>query len=132
MHCRCLAGRYGQVIVGIDTDNKVNNDKGSNRPYFSVEEREKNLLSLKYPLDSLNYKLVDKVVFFSTNEFLKSIIESIKPDFIIKGLDWFGHVVGSDVGEVIYFDKQNEISSTMIEQRILSKNKTKSNFDPTI
>jgi D-beta-D-heptose 7-phosphate kinase/D-beta-D-heptose 1-phosphate adenosyltransferase len=132
MTCKTFAGRHGRVIVGVDTDAKVKKDKGENRPYYTQEERKKNLLSLTYPIDSMLTPLIDEVIFFSSNEELYDIINSVEPDIIVKGSDWKGNVIGSDLAEVIHFNIQKEYSSTNIESRILFNNKVSKRFDPTI
>jgi len=130
--CRAFACRDGKVIVGIDTDLKAKKDKGNNRPYYSQEERKNNLLSLKYPLDSLLIPLVDEVIFFSSNEELYDIINAVEPDIIVKGKSWIGNVVGSDLAEVVLYDIQEGLSTSDIESRVISKNKRIGGFDPNI
>lgn len=135
VRCRELAGRFGRVYVAIDSDEKTKQDKGERRPYFSEQERAKNILSLKYPLDGSVLQLVNEVYVFKNNEDLYDLIDkTYMPDIIVKGSDWKGNVIGSDLAEVIYFDMQNNISTTIIESRILShKKKAYSfDFDPTI
>lgn len=120
--CRELAGRFGKVFVAIDSDEKVKKDKGASRPYFSERERANNLLSLKYPLDGITIRLIDEIYVFKTNQDLYEVIDKLyMPDIIVKGSDWKGNVVGSDLAEVIYFDRQDSLSTTNIEERIREK-----------
>lgn len=116
--CRALAGRYGRVIVGLDSDNKIKADKGFHRPYYSEKERESHIMSLTYPIDSLIVKLVNNIYFFDTNEMLYETIKNLKPDFIVKGSDWQGNVIGSDLAEVILVDLEPKISLTKLENKI--------------
>jgi cytidyltransferase-like protein len=137
VECRRLAGRFGKVYVGIDTDEKVRKDKGANRPINEYWPRMQNLISLKYPLDSMVLNLIDQVHVFGSNEELYELIKKYKPDFIVKGADWKGNVIGSDLAEVILFDKQTDdrgivCSTTDLEEKILRKNKNDRGFDPTI
>jgi D-beta-D-heptose 7-phosphate kinase/D-beta-D-heptose 1-phosphate adenosyltransferase len=60
--CRKWAGVDGQVIVGLDSDEKVRKDKGNNRPIFSQQERYDALMALKNGLDPV----VDAVYKFDT------------------------------------------------------------------
>jgi len=130
---RMFAGKIGKVIVALDSDEKIKKDKGKNRPYFSLEERKSNLLSLKYPQDSISFNLINEVASFDTNEELYELIKSYKPDILIKGCDWKGNVIGSDLCEVVLIEKSMKISSTNIEQKILNKQMfEKIKFDPTI
>jgi D-beta-D-heptose 7-phosphate kinase/D-beta-D-heptose 1-phosphate adenosyltransferase len=135
--CRTYAGRYGKVYVGIDTDEKVKKDKGENRPINSYWPRMQNLISLKYPLDSLLVNLVDQVHVFGSNEELYELIKKYKPDIIVKGADWKGNVVGSDLAEVVLYNKQTDdkgiaCSTTDIETKILRLNKPTRSFNPNI
>lgn len=118
--CRRYAGSDGQVIVGIDSDEKVRKDKGENRPIFSVQERQQALLALKNGLDPI----VDAVYMFESNQQLHELISFIKPDILIKGSDWKGNVIGSDVAKkVIYFDLDPRFSTTKTIEKVLEKNK---------
>lgn len=129
MKCRSLVGRHGRVIVGIDSDKKARADKGQNRPIYNEFERQYHLKSLVYPVDSLLISLVDEVSFFDTNEHLYELIKRYSPDFIVKGSDWTGNVVGSDLAEVIYVDLNPSISVTKTENRIKNGFKI---FDPEV
>lgn len=128
--CRSLAGKLGKVIVAIDGDIKVKADKGHKRPIYTEKERESYLKAIEYACDSLLYKLIDDVLFFNTNDELYSLIKRVKPDMIVKGSDWKGNVVGSDLAEVVLVDLY-PISFTKTEQRILH-NKPTYDFNPEI
>jgi rfaE bifunctional protein nucleotidyltransferase chain/domain len=95
------------LIVGIDSDEKVREDKGSSRPYNTVEDR-------KYALKSLRH--VDEVVVFNTAEQLSTIIRSISPHIMVVGSDWKGkEVVGQNFcGELNFFDRIGDYSTTNI------------------
>lgn len=116
--CRSLAGRHGKVVVAIDADMKVRADKGPTRPIFSYNEREQHLKSLTYPIDSLIIPLIDDVMFFDTNENLYELIKRVEPKFIVKGSDWKGNVIGSDLAEVILVDLYPKVSLTKVERRL--------------
>jgi D-beta-D-heptose 7-phosphate kinase/D-beta-D-heptose 1-phosphate adenosyltransferase len=62
--CRKWAGPDGQVVVGIDSDEKIRQDKGLNRPLFSIQERQQALLALKNGLDPI----IDAVYGFCSNK----------------------------------------------------------------
>ena len=120
--CRKLVGVDGQVIVAIDSDAKVIRDKGPSRPIFSINERQQALLALKNGLDPI----VDVVYGFDTNDQLYELIKQIKPDLLVKGNDWKGNVVGSDiVKKVIYHEYDSRFTTTNVVQRILDKNSNK-------
>ena len=126
-YCRMLAGPYGKVVVGLDSDEKVQNDKGATRPYFNFQEREKNLLFLNNGFA----KLVDIIIKFNSHEELYDLIEGLKPSCLVKGSDWEGRVVGSDLVEVKFFKRDNSFSTTNIVERVLQKhNIVDSKIDP--
>jgi len=118
VECRRIAGRDGEVIVALDSDEKVTKDKGIQRPFFTYAERERQFRMLE------NGKtLVDRVCSFDTNEELHSLIVKLKPDCIVKGSDWKSkEVIGSDVvAEVQYVQYDPRISTTSIANRIVQK-----------
>ena len=118
--CRRWAGSDGQVIVAIDSDTKIKKDKGEDRPIFSEIERHDALLSLKNGLDPI----VDVVYKFDTNEQLHELISQIKPDLLIKGADWRGNTIGSDIAKkVLYYDLDSRFSTTKIIEKVLNKKK---------
>lgn len=133
LRCNKWAGVDGKVIVALDTDQKIKNDKGNNRPIFSLSERIKALGAIEHPYAS-KY-LVDTITSFNTNTELYDLIKTYKPDIMIKGSDWKDNVVGSDlVQEVIFMDRDNDFSSSKTIEKILLKNKKTHSFDfdPTI
>lgn len=101
------------VLVCIDTDRRVQELKGSNRPINSQEDR-------KFMLESLKY--VDEVRFFDSKEELIKIIKDYKPSVMVKGSDYKGKsVVGETyVPEVIYYDR-TEHSTTKTIQDIINR-----------
>jgi bifunctional ADP-heptose synthase (sugar kinase/adenylyltransferase) len=64
---------------------------------------------------------VDMVVKFSTNEELHEWVAYFKPDLLVKGSDWRGNVVGSDICKVEYFNIDPRFSTTRIIEKVLSK-----------
>jgi cytidyltransferase-like protein len=120
-YCRTLAGKNGRVIVAIDSDVKVSNDKGITRPIFGQEYRRNALESLVYPHHSFFKLMIDQVVYFNTNEELYEIIKLNKPDYIVKGSDWQGNVVGSDLAEVKLYKRDVPYSSSKIIKRITQR-----------
>ena len=95
------------LVVGIDTDDKVKQDKGPGRPYNNCEDRKFALKSTKY---------VDEVVKFNSAKQLEMIIKSISPSVIVVGSDWKGKpVIGAQhVTKVEYFDRVDGYSTTNI------------------
>lgn len=102
-----FASKYGEVRVGIDSDLRVKEFKGDERPYNTLEDRLTMMSSIKY---------VDSAVGFSTEEELKDEIVKWGSDIIIIGSDYKDkRVIGSElVKEVIYFEKLDGYSTTNI------------------
>ena len=106
------AKSLGDVLyVGLDSDEKVRQDKGLDRPINSMEDR-------KLILDSLLY--IDKVFCFSTRDELIELVRKISPDVMVIGSDWKNKpVVGSEyTNELIFFNRIDGYSTTNIIKAI--------------
>lgn len=100
----------GLVIVGLNSDNSIKRLKGPNRPI-------NNQITRKAILESIRY--VDNVIIFDQLTPLK-LIESIKPDIIVKGSDYDEkNVIGNHIAKVILFDYMHGHSTTKTIQSIL-------------
>lgn len=97
----------GSLIVGIDSDEKVAQDKGPNRPYNKIEDR-------VYALESL--RAINKVYVFDSKDHLEWLIQITKPDTLVVGSDWKGkEIVGGEyTKEIVYFDRIGNYSTTNI------------------
>jgi len=103
-----------KLIVGINSDASVRRIKGSQRPYFSQDERASILEASRF---------VDEVRIFdeSTPE---NLIGQIKPDVLVKGGDWkINEIVGADFvqsygGKVFSIPLKPGYSSTTIAEKI--------------
>lgn len=102
------------VYVLIDSDKRVKELKGTNRPINTEYERSTLLFSLKY---------VDRVDIFDTDNELIDLIKSYAPDIMIKGSDYKNkHVIGADhCKEIIFYDRLEKYSSTEKIQRIINR-----------
>mgnify|MGYP003650282578 CR=1 FL=1 len=96
-----------RLVVGVDTDMRVKQSKGSDRPHNTEEDR-------IFFLESIRY--IDKVVSFSSDEELALRLVENSIDTMIVGSDWRGKkIVGEEkVREVIFFDRVGEYSTTNI------------------
>jgi D-beta-D-heptose 7-phosphate kinase/D-beta-D-heptose 1-phosphate adenosyltransferase len=104
-----LKSRCEYVVVGIDSDKRVKELKGSERPINNEKDR-------KYMLESLTF--VDKVVIFNCeNDLIKLVLEE-SPDLMVVGSDYKNrHVVGSQhAGNLEFFEKLDGYSTTRILQ----------------
>ena len=102
-----FASKFGEVRVGIDTDERIKQLKGESRPINNIKDRIDFMNSIKYVHSSVD---------FSTEEELCDRIKEWNADIIIVGNDYKGKkVIGSHlVKEVIFFDKIDGYSSTKI------------------
>lgn len=102
------------LLVGIDSDLRVKEKKGLNRPIHNQEER-------KFFLENL--KSVDSVDIFSSDDELKNMIRSFKPDIMVVGSDWKGKsVIGSYyAAKLIFFDRIGDYATTKTIQSIIDR-----------
>tara|TARA_R110002020_G_scaffold199802_1_gene401740 strand:- start:170 stop:577 length:408 start_codon:yes stop_codon:yes gene_type:complete len=96
-----------KLYVGIDSDNKVSQDKGPDRPFFNEVDRIEMVKSIKY---------VDKVFIFNSTEGLENLIQKHHPHILIVGSDWKNKtVVGEQYAQhVRFFDRMGGYSTTNI------------------
>ena len=116
-HIRLLeyANLFGSVRVGIDTDDRIKEKKGKDRPYNTLEDRVEFLYSLKY---------INSVVTFDSNEELINQIREYQPDMMVIGDDYnYNNIIGIEyIPEVKFFPKVEGKSTT----KILNYGKTNS------
>jgi D-beta-D-heptose 7-phosphate kinase/D-beta-D-heptose 1-phosphate adenosyltransferase len=93
------------VLVLIDSDRRIRELKGKNRPINTAYERANFLAELKS---------VDRVEIFDTDNDLINYIKDFEPDIMIKGSDWQGgKIIGSEyVKEIIFYDRFKDYSTT--------------------
>jgi|TARA_R100000081_G_scaffold22615_1_gene9806 D-beta-D-heptose 7-phosphate kinase/D-beta-D-heptose 1-phosphate adenosyltransferase len=96
-----------KLAVGIDSDEKVSKDKGTNRPFNNINDR-------VYALQSL--KAVNEVYVFNSRKELEDLIENYQPDYLVVGSDWKDKdVVGGHFAkEIVYFNRIEGYSTTSI------------------
>lgn len=105
------AGSLGSLLVCIDTDRRVQELKGINRPINNQNDR-------KFMLESLN--CVDWVRLFDSEQELLDIIKDYSPDIMVKGSDYRNQpIVGSElIKEIKFYDRVEPYSTTRTIQRI--------------
>ena len=93
------------LIVAIDSDKRVSEMKGPERPIFSQSDRSQTLEAIRY---------IDVVHIFDSKEDLENLLKSIAPDIMIVGSDWKGkEVVGEQYAKTVrFFDRVGEYSTT--------------------
>lgn len=68
-----------RLVVALDSDQRVKENKGNDRPINNFEDRRAMLEGLS---------CVDTVVVFENTEDLKNLYSSINPDVVVKGSEW--------------------------------------------
>lgn len=102
------------LIVGLNSDSSTRRLKGEDRPVNKENDR-------AYVLSNL--KCVDAVIIFEEDT-PYNLINSVKPDFLVKGGDWKeDQIVGSDIvngygGKVISLKFVDSYSTSGIIERI--------------
>jgi len=102
-----FAALFGKVRVGIDTDRRVKELKGDNRPVNNWTDRSVMLKELKS---------VKEVVGFDSNEELEEQIKVYAPDYCVIGSDYKDKtVIGSQYCKrLVFFDRIDGYSTTNI------------------
>ena len=96
-----------ELVVGIDTDEKVKLDKGEDRPINNLQDRMYMLQSIKY---------IDKVIPFDSTKDLEKTIKWYRPNIMVIGSDWKGKdVIGSFfTDKLVFFDRIEGYSTSNI------------------
>jgi rfaE bifunctional protein nucleotidyltransferase chain/domain len=117
-HVRYLAAARSKgdiLVLGLNSDASVKSIKHDNRPIVSQDQRAEVLAGLA---------CVDYITIFDESDPL-ALIQTIKPDVLIKGADWKeAEIIGSDIvksygGKVVRIEVVPGISTSRIIQRIL-------------
>lgn len=100
--------------VAIDTDERIAEHKGLDRPVNPLYIRKAIMQSLK-PVDSVSV--------FGSDEELINTIRAVSPDIMVKGSDWRGkRVIGEEYcGKVIFYERVNNESTTKIIEDFISR-----------
>lgn len=102
-----------ELFVCIDSDSRVKELKGPDRPINNQDDR-------KLMLDSIEW--VSRCWIFSDEEELEKIIELYQPDIMVKGSDYRGKpIVGSQYCKEIKFYEHTGHSTTGLIQRITDR-----------
>lgn len=102
--------QFGEVIVGVNSDESVRRLKGPKRPILNQEER-------LYALRSCRF--VDEVHIFEEDTPYE-LIKFLRPDLIVKGSEFEGQkVIGDDLARVIFYQGVWDLSTSQIIRRIM-------------
>lgn len=102
------------VYVLIDSDRRVRELKGSDRPVHTEYERASFLFALK---------AVDRVDVFDTDQELIDYIKNFAPDIMVKGSDYRGKpIIGAEYCKQIkFYDRLEKYSTTNKIQDIINR-----------
>jgi D-beta-D-heptose 7-phosphate kinase/D-beta-D-heptose 1-phosphate adenosyltransferase len=105
------ASNKGELHVGLDSDRRVKEKKGNNRPVFNISQRKELLESLKF---------VHSVYVFDNDWDLKEMIKKSEANIMVIGSDYVNkEIIGKELfGGIIYFDRIKGLSSTSLIQFI--------------
>lgn len=101
------ASSLGSLKIGIDSDHRVKEMKGADRPFHSQTERLYNLKSIKG---------VNSAHIFNTDAELIELIRLYKPDIFVIGSDYRDKPIigGEYANEIRYFSRIGGFSTTQI------------------
>lgn len=100
------AQSLGTLTVGIDSDERVKQLKGSDRPINSQDIRKEMLMSIKF---------IDNVVIFSTEEELSGFIHRYADEMVIGSEYKDKRIIGAEhVKQVHFFEKIEGFSTSNI------------------
>ncbi len=95
----------GHLLVAIDTDARIEYNKGIGRPFNPLSIR-KHIMSMLKPVNSVRV--------FDTDEELIELIRQYQPDVMVKGSDWKGKtILGEEYcKEIVFYERTNGQSTT--------------------
>lgn len=102
------------LVVAIDSDNRVRQTKGDERPINTQWDRKALLEAIRF---------VDKVVVFDSLSELRVLHETVKPDIVVKGSDWRSGDIRKTDGilqesQLVFFPLLDGRSTTSVIERI--------------
>lgn len=102
-----------ELVVAIDSDKRIKELKGFNRPIHNLYDRIAVLNSIKYIYD---------IRVFDSDKDLLEIIKSYQPDLMVKGSDYRDKlIIGAEYCKEILFVERTHDSTTKIIERISNR-----------
>ena len=101
------SGFGGKLVIGIDSDERVKQLKGEDRPFHTQEQREYNLKQIRG---------VGEVIIFHTEDELRETLKRLTPDVFVIGSDYIGKPIigGEYTKEIKFFDRVENLSTSNI------------------
>lgn len=102
------------LVVGIDSDERIKQHKGINRPINNSETRKTILSAIRY---------IDDVYIFDSDQQLTDLIKTVQPDVMVVGSDWKDkNVIGGEYAKDIkFFERIPQYSTTQTIQSIVNR-----------
>ena len=99
-------GNY--LIVAVDSDERIKNSKGANRPINTCLDRVRMLSALS---------CVDSVLYFNSDKELRNIVIACHPDIMVKGADYKNKsIIGAEFcGEIKFVELNGQSTSQKIQ-----------------
>ena len=97
----------GKLVIGIDSDERVKQLKGEDRPFHTQQQREYNLRQIRG---------VGDVIVFHTEDELRNTLEKLKPEIFVIGSDYINKpIIGGEwAKEIKFFDRIEGFSTTKL------------------
>jgi len=98
------------LIIGIDSDRRIKELKGKNRPINFAEDRKRMLMSLR---------VVSEVHIFDTADELRQLIKDLEIDLMVDGEEYrYKEVIGSENSKygVVYYQTDNRSTTNLIKK----------------
>lgn len=98
-----------KLVIGLNSDASIKRLKGNDRPVFNQAER----------LDALKRLGIADEIYIFDDDTPINLINSIKPDIIVKGGDYMSHeVVGNELAKVVIVPYIEGFSTTQILEKL--------------
>lgn len=101
------AKSLGTLTIGIDSDKRIKEMKGDDRPFHTEEQRVFNLLQIRD---------VDSIVVFDSDDTLRNHLQTYQPDIFVIGSDYIDKpIIGGEFAkEIKFFNKLGGLSTTKL------------------
>ncbi len=102
------AASFGGILtIGIDSDERVKQLKGEDRPFHTQQQREYNLRQIRG---------VGNVIVFHTEDELRDTLKKLNPDIFVIGSDYMGKpIIGGEFAkEIKFFGRIEGLSTTKL------------------